>query len=97
MKKLNIQFGKVFWNETEMPMIKADYPKSIKPFYRFMDRNCYSDEQFAAMKASGSIESKHDVDCLDRQVSLDMAISEIMKEEIKDPNSAIYYVNTRRL
>ncbi len=49
------------------------------------------------MKASGSLKSESEVDCLDRQVSLNMALSEIMKEEIKDPASAIYYVNTRRL
>ena len=30
MKKLNIQYGETFWNETEMPQMKAHYPKTIK-------------------------------------------------------------------
>lgn len=57
MKRLNVQFGKVHWNETEMPMMKPEYPKSIKPIYRFIDRNCMSDEQFALAKESKQVES----------------------------------------
>ena len=46
MKRLNIQYGDAFWNQTEMTQMKANYPKSIKPFYRFMDRNCIANFEF---------------------------------------------------
>ena len=41
MKVINIQFGKVFWNTTQMPDLKPNYPKMVKNLYKFQGRNCY--------------------------------------------------------
>lgn len=80
-----------------MPEIKAEYPKIIKQFYRFMDRDCLTNEEFEQEKANGEIKSKEKQDCLDKQDVLNLALATAIKEKVKDPESAIYYVNTRRI
>jgi len=66
MKEINIVYGDIHWNTTEMPDLKPGYPKMVKNFYRFSDRFCYSNERFQLRKRLGLEKTKYDVDCLDR-------------------------------
>lgn len=84
MKQINIVYGDIHWNTTEMPDLKPGYPKMVRNFYKFSDRFCYSNEQFLLRKKLGYEKgNKYQVDCLDKDTVRQLAIATALKQEAK--------------